>query len=75
MRLQRLWLPTKPQLCHTAYLTCIPCIHRYAGLAREAEQERLAGVMQGLVEKDAIADKMQSITSMEVTAWHCHTCR
>lgn len=50
-------------------------VHSYAGLAREAEQERLAGVIKGLAEKDAVADKMQSITSMQVSAWHCHTCR
>lgn len=31
--------------------------------------------MKGLAEKDAVADKMQSITSLQVTAWHCHTCR
>ncbi len=48
---------------------------RYAGLAAGVEQARLDSVMQGLVEKDAVAEKMSSITTMQVSAWQCHTCR
>jgi len=47
---------------------------RYSSLADEEEEQRLDKMMSGLQQRDEIAQKTESITKLQVAAFHCKTC-
>lgn len=46
----------------------------YAGLAEDEEEARLGRVIDALAARDEAAQKMDSVTRLEVTAWRCAAC-
>eukprot|EP00884_Botryococcus_braunii_P012065 jgi/Botrbrau1/2085/Bobra.0047s0046.2 len=47
---------------------------RYVQLVEDAEHEQLMSALSSLQKKDELAQRLEAITKLQVTAFQCHTC-